>query len=103
MATEGELYDINGVPIYRGDLIRTFHFRGPRRRIWYLYHVAVLKDGRLELAPTSHLEPTKIGGGGRCMASQSLLNDNKAEVISGSGPDGCLCFIDRPRRKTDGR
>lgn len=37
----GECHDSNGVPIYPGDLLRTFHFTGPRRRKWYLYHVAV--------------------------------------------------------------
>jgi hypothetical protein len=96
----GEAHDRRGVPIYPGDLIRSFHFRErpggkSRGRIHYLYHTAVLVGDRLEMVPTSHLEPSMVKGGGRCRLSQELVAD--AEVISGHGPGECLDYLDRPR------
>lgn len=35
----GECYDSRGYPIHPGDLLRTPHFIGPRRKQYYLYHV----------------------------------------------------------------
>jgi len=97
VAKPGEVHDKNGVPVYPGDLIRSFHFRGPRRKVYYLYHTAVMRDGHMEMVPTSHLEPSKVNGGGRCWMFQDLMAD--AEVISGSGPGHCLDHSDRPKVK----
>ena len=82
------LHDKHGRQVYPGDLIRTFHFRGARRKVYYLYHTAVSRDGGLELVPTAHLEPTKKSGGGACWASQELLDGAGAEIIDGAGPNG---------------
>lgn len=41
MRQPGGVYDRKGVPIHPGDLIRSFHFIGARRKRYYLYHVAV--------------------------------------------------------------
>lgn len=35
------LEDKNGVDIYEGDIIRSFHFKGPRNKKNYLYHQVV--------------------------------------------------------------
>jgi hypothetical protein len=100
MKQPGELHDKHGVPIYPGDLIRSFHFRGgPRRRIYYLYHTAAYVDGAMRMVPTMFLEPTKRNRGGECLMSQGLMDE--AEVIMGSGPGDCLDCFDRPRVKKE--
>lgn len=92
----GDVYDKNGVPVYPGDLVRTFHFTGPRRRRFYLYHTAVCVEGHLRLIPTSHLEPSKIKGGGTCWLRQELME--YAEVIDGCGPGDCLDWTERAKQ-----
>ena len=93
----GEAYDSRGFPIYPGDLLRSFHFMGSRYgRYYYLYHVAVLRDGELDMVPTAYLEKSLIAGGGRCHLTERLAAET--EIINGSGPGKCLDFRDRPRR-----
>lgn len=91
-----QFLDKNGTQIYPGDLLRSFHFTGARRKRYWLYHVAVNDRGRLRAVPTSYLEPTKINDGG------SFLIDDRAamncEIISGHGPGDILSFEDRPKR-----
>jgi len=93
----GEVHDKRGVPIYPGDLIRSYHFQDRRGRTFYLYHTAVFKDGAMWMVPTDHLQPEKISGGGSCLLSQGLMAN--AVVISGYGPKGCLDYTDRKRVK----
>jgi hypothetical protein len=93
----GELYDAKGYPIYPGDLVRTPHFIGARRKRYYLYHTAVFINGYMELVPTSHLQPEKTKQGGRCLLSDDLVRH--AEIISGFGPEPFISYEDRPRRK----
>ena len=97
MTKPGEVHDKNGIPIYPGDLIRSFHFIGPRRKRYYLYHVAVWnKDkGTMEMVPASELEPSLVGRGGRCWLMQDYMAD--AEVIDGHGPGDFLDYSDRPK------
>lgn len=94
----GEVYDKNDRPIYAGDLLRSFHFRGARRKVYYLYHVAVWnpKEECLEAVPTSELEPKLVNRGGRCRLFQDTADD--MEIISGHGPGAILDFNDRPKR-----
>lgn len=98
----GELHDCNGVPIYPGDLLRTFHFTDRRRRKYYIYHTATFTQGHMRAIPTCHLDDTiRIAHGSR--GGDYLMSDEIAaitEVISGYGPGDCLCFRDRPRIKT---
>lgn len=97
MKQPGELHDMNGVPIYPGDLLRTFHFQGRKRRKYYLYHTAVYRDGAMHMVPTAHLQPTKIKDGGAC-----LMNDDSAvncEVIHGYGPKPYIDYLDRPKKE----
>jgi hypothetical protein len=95
----GDAVDCNGVPIYPGDLLRTPHFRDRRRRLHYLYHVAVQetvgKHVALRMVPTQHLEPTLVSGGGACLLSPEMAA--AAEVIDGHGPGKVLDFRDRKK------
>jgi hypothetical protein len=99
----GECHDRRGVPIYPGDLLRSFHFRGKRRKMYYLYHVAILDvaAGGMRMIPASHLEPTNRDAhdsrGGDPLLSDSLTAI--AEVIDGYGPEPYIDFKDRPRKK----
>lgn len=81
--------DIRGREIMPGDLLRSPHFRGPRRQMFYLYHTAVMRDGKLWGIPTAALEPTKAKGGGEfrlgCFPAQY-------EIIAGYDPH----YVDRP-------
>lgn len=95
----GEIYDAQGIPIYPGDLLKSFHFTDRRRKKHYLYHTAVFVNGHMEMVPTSHLQPEKIKGSGRCWLRQKLADDCAMVIISGHGPGDCLDYADRPRVK----
>ena len=98
-ASPGEAHDKNGYPIYPGDLLRTYHFRGVRRKVYYLYHVVVWnrKEKIMEMVPASHLVPSRRKGGGRAWIFKGgILHDS--EIIDGVGPgEDCLYFEDRKR------
>jgi hypothetical protein len=98
----GECCDKHGIPIHIGDLLRTPHFRGPRRKLYYLYHVAVFDQAccAMRMISVRHLDeglrthPDHRGG---C----PLLDDrlaSEAEVIDGCMIDGKL-WNERPRRE----
>lgn len=95
----GEICDKKGIPIYPGDLIRSFHFCGRRRKVYYLYHTAIMNrfEGCMELVPTSELEPTERGKGGR--AWLGLWLGAHGEILSGHGPGKIRSYEDRPRKK----
>ena len=97
MPIEGECHDKKGVPIYSGDLLKSLHFIDCRRRKHYLYHVAVSDGTRLWMVPTSHLDPRKVKGGGKCLLTQAIAA--QLEIISGYGPGDYLDHTDRPRYK----
>jgi hypothetical protein len=98
MSEPGEVVDRRGIPIYPGDLIRSPHFKDRRGKQWWLYHVAVWNaaKGAMEMVPASHLEPTKVDGGGRCWLNQ--CHAIAVEIIDGCGPGDVLDFTDRERR-----
>lgn len=98
---QNDFFDKKGRLVYPGDLIRSFHFKDKKRKIYYLYHTVVLNlDYRkLELVPTSELEPSKQNQGGRCWIRQELLDGIEAEIIAGCGPSGNSFYEDRPKRK----
>ena len=96
--SEEVFYDKKGVPIYAGDLLRTFHFTGARKKRYYLYHTAVREGDYLYMVPTSHLEPSLVNGGGKCLLKYGHP-EVESEVISGYGPDPCVSYEDRPRKK----
>jgi hypothetical protein len=99
----GQCWDRKGVPIYPGDLLRSLHFIGARKKKYWLYHVAVMdtEAGGMRMVPTKHLEPTKrtaidSRGGDPLLSDHLCVN---AEVIDGYGPRPYLCYEERPRRK----
>jgi hypothetical protein len=97
----GECHDSKGIPIYPGDLLRSFHFRGQRRRIFYLYHVAIFDSeaGGMRMMPASYLEPTIPRTGG-----DPLLSDDLAlatEVVHGPIVGDAILFTERPRKSHD--
>lgn len=91
------LYDKNGVPIEEGDLLRTEHFRGPRRKMYYLYHGVVRneKHGVLEMVPIQELCGLKPQGG-RCWVKATREADDSdvmnVEVMT-------TCISDDRKRK----
>ena len=89
----GECHDCKSRPVYPGDLLKSFHFIGARRKRYYIYHTAVFRDGYMWMVPTSHLEPTKQNGGGTCRLEAC---DRQFEIIEGYGP-GSLSFEDRKK------
>lgn len=95
MKQPGELHDKNGRPIYPGDLLKTYHFTGARRKRHYLYHTAVYKDGAMHMVPTSHLQPEEVKGGGSCLLQYGM---HDTEIILGYGPGAYLSFEDRPKK-----
>lgn len=88
----GECFDKNGIPIYPGDLLKSYHFTGARRKKYYLYHIVKIFDCCNMKMESVH------GKGGSCLLTQDL-GDN-AEVISGYGPKGYLDYTDRPKKKS---
>jgi hypothetical protein len=94
-------HDKHGVPVHKGDLVRSFHYIGARRKRHYLYHVAVEENGELMMVPTAHLEKSFISGGGRCPLKLMARNRYDFEVISGHGPKPCLSFEERVKVKPD--
>lgn len=86
-----------GRQIYAGDLLKSFHFTGPRKKKYWLYHVAVEENGRMEMVPTAHLSPDKINQGGRCPISKELADN--CEIIDGFGPNGTIDYEYRPKIK----
>lgn len=99
----GECHDSNGYPIYPGDLVRQFHFRGPRGRHYFLYHVVCLERCEktdheyLRIVPVSYLDQSQKRSGG-----DPMLTDDMAAtltILHGHGPGDCLDFLDRPRKR----
>jgi hypothetical protein len=93
----GELADKTGIPIYPGDLLRTYHCTGARRKKHYLYHVAVFVNGYMELVPTYHLQPDQVRGGGRRILSEALASEY--EIISGNGSEPDYLGYDERKKR----
>ena len=87
-------HDGQGVPIYEGDMVRTFHYRHYRnRRKTYLYHVVKKVKGELwAMHYTVAAYPRKEDGS--CPLHVLLRNHNDAEVVAGNH---ILPFFERKR------
>lgn len=96
MAEISNRYDMHGVPICPGDLLKSPHYTDRRRKRHYLYHVVIKKGDHLMMAPARDLEPSCANQGGRCWLSDDLAA--LAEVIAGYGPRDYLSYEDRPKR-----
>lgn len=56
-----QILDKNGVPIEEFDVLKVYHFTGVRRKKYYMYKLAVLREGRLYGAHLSTKNPTAPG------------------------------------------
>jgi len=98
----GECRDSRGIPIYPGDLLRMFHFLGPRRKRYYQYFVAVWDApvGGMRLVPACHLDPQvrvhPLTRGGSPLLDNDLAAI--ATIIAGCSINGCLLYDERPRK-----
>lgn len=79
------LHDKNRVAIHPGDLIRTFHFRDRRRKVYWLYHCVIVRDGAMDMVPVQQLATGKNDGGSCWVKSLADINGMIAqpEVLSG--------------------
>lgn len=84
------VYDKHGYPIYPGDLLKTYHFTGARRKRYYLYHIVGEEAGRLFVYHPTF--PTLT----RATTLQADWTDT-TEIIAGHGPGKILDFSHRPR------
>jgi hypothetical protein len=85
MADEPIYRDQKGVRICEGDLLRSYHFTGSRKKKHYLYHGIVRnnKYGVLEMVPVAELCGSKPDGG-RCWLLAIVKNGYAdAEIIHG--------------------
>lgn len=90
--------DANGREFKVGDLVRTPHFRGPRRKQFYLYHVITRRDDYLWAVPVCVAAGIKPKGGTFLITQASAATLARAEIIDGYGDgDGCDFWYDRPR------
>ncbi len=89
-----QFYDSTGIPIEKGDLLRTPHFRGARRKQHYLYHVAVMVDGVLMMVPTDFLEPTSPKEYGSC----EINEDHAKNCTVIDGGSGSVPYYSRKKR-----
>lgn len=98
----GLMRDSTGREIRPGDLLKTYHFTGSRRKRYWLYHTVIVVWDRqnpyFRMVPTSELEPTMIGSGGACALTPDLAVN--AEIIAGYGPGKCLGYEDRVKAKS---
>lgn len=99
----GEMHDKRGVPIYPGDLLKTYHFTGARKKRYYLYHIAFYRDGHMRCQSAQY-----FGTGSKDHSADILLQSlwvsdeanrtlEQTEVIDGYGPGDYLSFEERPR------
>jgi len=95
----GECCDKNGIPIHRGDLPKTPHFTGPRRKRYYLYHVAVRDEdaSAMRMMPVQYLDPGVKREGGMPLLSDDLAAN--AEVIDGMIVGDAVLYDERKKRK----
>lgn len=95
------LYDIKGLPIQAGDLVRTYHYTGRKGKIYYLYHVISLQEHGLKMLPAEWADPNQNHNGGACYFDQQILNANSALIIAGHGLGDGQSFQSRERKKND--
>ena len=100
------IHDRKGYPIYAGDLLKTYHFTGARKRKYYMYHLVVSYPGGDRMICASALltyQNEKLPGClVSCTAVDGVLYDT--EIVSGFGPlREYIDFEDRPRMKVPAR
>ena len=97
----GQVVDSRGVPIYPGNLLRTYHFRDRNGMNNSLYHTAVCRDGVMWAIPVQELEPTKAGQGGCCLLSDSIASEMRIISDYTMVRSEVMDYKDRPRVKRE--
>ena len=96
------IHDRKGYPIYAGDLLKTYHFTGSRKRKYYMYHLVVAYDGGDRMISACELLVYKDKPLPGCLVSCCAVNGvlYDSEIVEGFGPDReYVDFEDRPRMK----
>lgn len=91
-------YDIKGIEIKLGDLLRSPHFVGARRKQYYLYHLAQWNAEEQHLEAVPARDAAIPATGGRVWLTPQMADACRFEIIdSHYGPNGG--HEDRPRIK----
>lgn len=69
-----EVRDKNGIVIEEFDVLKVFHFIGPRRKKYFMYKVAILWDGKLY---GSHIESNPLSPGYPLWIKGARLEDTE--------------------------
>lgn len=87
-----EYYDAKGYPVFAGDVLKVFHFRGARRKKYYMYKVAKEWQGKLWAFNVSELA---TNGGESCHKCR-METLGFFQIVDGYDPDG-IYFEDRKK------
>lgn len=98
MSIEYLTHDRNGFPIEVADLLKVFHFIGPRRKRNYMYKV-VRRVGDKLYAFSSHELAEGKADPHKCLLCTGCFNREDVEIVEGYGENGGKCFTDRQRTK----
>lgn len=97
MKQPGELHDSRGFPIYPGDLLRTPHFRGARRKQYYMYDVAVMCQGAMRGVAVHNAYKPKSKLPGYLLSQEHA---SQSTILCGyGGANNEVSYEDRPRVK----
>ena len=88
--------DINGREIKAGDLMRHPHFRDSRRRMHYLYHVAVMNHDGLAAVPYAEIVRGRSDGGRFYLRDGDRLTEC-CEIVESIIDDNLQTHWARPR------
>ncbi len=88
------VYDKRGIEVCVGDVLKVFHFTGGRRKKYYMYKIAVIRDGYLLAA-----DAVQLGKDYTAAINGACILDvlGSFEIVAGFGPKPFLSFEDRPR------
>ncbi len=83
------LFDKNDVPLREGDVIKMFHFTGPRKKKYFMYKVLAV-DERFERLGYWALDISELllKGKDKAQGGYLLSPCPPFEVVSGFGPNG---------------
>jgi hypothetical protein len=90
-------FDKNRYPIYKGDLLKVFHFIGQRNKKYYMYKVVTEVDGCLCAVDVADLVLRPANP--HRYSIEALGLEENIEIVQGSGPGDFYCFEQRERKK----
>jgi len=94
-------YDKNGYPVCCGDVLRVFHFIGPRRKRFYMWKVVMENYKRRKGMVAADIRELATLGADEChVCDMEALGE--FEIVDGMGGFGLRSydyFTERPKRK----